>query len=266
MLERKFLWKPDPPSAKDWPATPILKVAKMVMLPERMRLAQLITSILQQGGLGSCTANAVAQGLRAAMVRLGLSKPDLASRLFLYYFARAMIDSTQVDSGAHIRNLFDVIRKLGFCPEPAWPYSDDLTTFKILPNAGAARLAFDQIGSLGYFRINSTGAERVADVRAAIAAEYTVVFGTQVSNKFAEYTAGSAPLGPPGAGETILGGHALLVGGYDLVTDDFDIVNSWGLEFGVNGWCKFKSSYLADDRSADFWIIETAPNFSEVAT
>jgi hypothetical protein len=266
MVERKFLWKPDPPSPKDWPAEPILRVARAVVLPERVRLDRLIVSVLNQGGLGSCGPNAVAQGLRAAMIRLGFPAPDLASRLFLYYFARAMTGTTQVDSGVYIRNLFDVIRKLGFCPETAWPYSDDPTTFKILPNAGAARLAFDQLGSLGYFRISSTGEQRVADVRAAIAAEYTVVFGTQVSNKFAEFNKASAPLKPPGPGETILGGHALLAAGYDLAADTFDIPNSWGPEYGIDGWCKFDSSYIADSRSGDFWIIETAPNFSETST
>jgi C1A family cysteine protease len=263
MFERKFLWKPDPPSLKDWPAAPILRAAKMVTLPDRVKLDRLIVDILDQKSLGSCTANAVAQGLRAAMVRLGFNNSLLASRLFLYYFARAMIGTTQSDSGANIRNLFDVIRKLGFCPETAWPYSDDAITYKILPGAGATRLAFDQLGDLGYFRIDSTGEQRVADVRAALVVDYTVVFGTQVSNKFAEYTVGSAPLASPGAGETILGGHALLVGGYDLPEDFFWICNSWSKDYGDAGWCKFKSSYIADDRSSDFWIIETTPNFSE---
>jgi C1A family cysteine protease len=263
MVERKFLWQRDKPSLKDWPAAPILRAAKMVTLPERVKLDRLIAGILDQGGLGSCTANATAQGLRAAMIRLGFASSLLASRLFLYYFARAMIGTTQEDSGANIRNIFDVIRKLGFCPETGWPYSDDLVTFKILPDAGATRLAYDQLGGLGYFRIDSTGAERVADVRAAIAAEYTVVFGTQVSNKYAEYKPGAPALEPPGPGETILGGHALLAGGYDLAADDFDIVGSWSKDYGDGGWTKFKSSYIADPRSADFWIIETAPNFSE---
>jgi C1A family cysteine protease len=263
MVEHKFLWKPDKPSLKDWPAAPILRAAKMVTLPERVKLDRLIVDILDQGSIGSCTANAVAQGLRAAMVRLGFLAPPLTSRLFLYYFARAMIGTTQEDSGANIRNLFDVIRKLGFCPESAWPYYDDAMTFKILPDAGATRLAFDQLGGLGYFRIDSTGAERVADVRAALAAEYTVIFGTQVSNKFAEFTAGSAPLQPPGPGETILGGHALLIDGYDLVAGTFDIVNSWGSAWGADGWCRFTNAYIASSQSADFWIIETTPNFSE---
>lgn len=263
MPERKFLWKPDPPSLKDWPAAPILRAAKMVALPEWVKLDRLIADILNQGGLGSCSSNAIVQGLRAAMIRLGFASPALASRLFLYYFMRAMIGTTQEDSGSHIRNGFDVIRKLGFCPESEWPYSDDDTTFKILPSAGATRTAFDQLGGLGYFRIDSKGADRVADVRAALAADYTVVFGTLVSDKFAEFKRDSAPLGPPEPSETILGGHALLVGGYDLATDDFDIVNSWGPEYGIDGWCKFDSSYIADPRSGDFWIIETSPDFSE---
>jgi C1A family cysteine protease len=260
-MNRKFLWQRDSPKAKDWPAGKILEAARPAVFPERIKLDRLIPGILDQESLGSCAANAVAQALRAAMVHFGATTPTLASRLFLYYFARAMDATTQVDAGTSIRSILDVIRKLGFCPEFSWLYDDGPDKFKLSPSSAAVRSAFDQLGGLGYFRIDSTGAQRVCDVRTANAAGYTVVFGTEVSNKFAEFKPDSAPLDPPSAGETILGGHALLAAGYD--TDFIWIVNSWGLDYGINGWLKMTDAYIADDCSADFWIIETAPNFLE---
>jgi len=260
-MNRKFLWQRDSLKAKDWSAAPILRAAAPMFSPEQIRLDGLIPNILDQGSLGACTANAVAQSLRAAMRHSGHMTSMIASRLFLYYFARAMTQATQVDSGTSIRSVFDVVRKLGFCPEIAWVYNDGPDKFRSLPSGAATRSAYDQLGGFGYFRIDSTGARRVFDVRTAIAAHYTVVFGAQVSNKFAEFKPDSPPLNPPGAGETILGGHALLAAGY---TPNFIwVANSWGSEYGIAGWLKMTDAYIADDRAGDFWIIETSPNFME---
>jgi hypothetical protein len=130
-----------------------------------------------------------------------------------------------------------------------------------MPSAAAGRLAFDQISGFGYRRIDSTGAQRCVDVRTAIAAKNLVVFGTQVAEAFARYQAGDSPLDPPGPGEIILGGHALTLGGYG--PGYFDIANSWSIGYGDHGWCQFTDAYIQDERSSDFWIVETAPNFSE---
>ena len=264
-MDRKFLWQPDPTSSKDWPAAPILKAANMKLptLPTAVKLDAFISEILNQGGLGSCTANSVAQGIHAAGIRLGFAKLPYPSRLFLYYFARAILGTTQIDSGAHVRCIFDVLRKLGFCPESAWSYDDGPQKFKILPDAGATRLAYDQLGGLGYYRIDSTGLQLAQDLRTAVAAGYTVSFGTLVSNKFAEFKPDSAPLDTPTSNETILGGHALLVAGYDQIDDFFWVVNSWGPDYGINGWLKMRSTYVAGIHSSDFWITETPPDFSE---
>jgi hypothetical protein len=263
MVERKFLWRPDPVDTRDWLAEPVLRAARLKLAapPERAKFAYLVPQILDQGSLGSCASNATAYALRGAMLRLGAVSPPFASRLALYYFARAQDGATQEDSGTYLRAGFKVIGRIGFCSETAWSYDDGPEKFKRMPDAAAVRLGFDQITGFGYRRIDSTGAQRVADVRTALAARYLVVFGTQVSDKFARYQAGDPPLAPPGAGETILGGHALTLGGYG--PGFFDVVNSWGL-WGDAGWCQMTDAYIADARSDDFWIVETAPNFSEL--
>ncbi len=263
MVARKFLWQPDPIDLRDWPAGPTLQAARTAAVAEqRVRLDHLVPTILDQGGLGSCVANAVAYALRAAMIRAGAALPPFASRLFLYYFARAIDGWTEQDSGTYLRAAFKVIGRLGFCPESAWPYDDGPETFKRMPGADAVRLAFDQITGFGYRRIDSTGSARVVDVRTAIDAQHLVVFGTQVSNRFVEWRAGDPPLRAPGSGETILGGHALTAGGKG--GGFLDIVNSWSEGYGDHGWCQFDDSYIADPRSQDFWIVETTPNFSEL--
>lgn len=259
-------WIPDSAAKKVKDFNANLLLERVVARPASVSLRHLIPSILNQGSLGSCTCNAVAQALRMALVREGNPNAELASRLFLYYYARAASPgNTQVDSGTQIRCVFDALRKIGYCRESTWPY--DTSTFTFMPSAVAVRAAYDQRSAGGYFRISSTGAQRIDDICAAIAGGYAVVFGTPVSNAIFS-TDPAKPLGPP-IGETIVGGHAMTVVGYRPGADgtvDFDIVNSWGSDWGDGGFFTMASAYLAWDETSDLWIYENAPNFSDQAT
>ena len=261
---RKFLWKPDPPKAKDWDASPKLRVRGP--LPTKVLLRHLILSVLDQANLGSCVANAIFQAVRAALVRAGVVGAQLGSRLWGYYFGRAQTGNTQADEGTYLRAVFDVIRKLGYPLEALWPYDDGPDKFRQMPSSAAVRAAYDQKTSVGYYRINSSDQQRVEDVKAALAAGYLVVFGTQVSNLFEAYAASSPPLTVPGKSEVILGGHALTIVGYEVLPDGatiFEVLNSWGDFYGDHGYCKFTSEYVAWSESQDFWIVEAMPDFSE---
>jgi hypothetical protein len=268
-MERKFLWKPDPPSVKDWRAEPIIKAAirRLGVRPSQVKLSDLITAILDQLSLGSCAAQAVTQAVHGAQVRAGIVDAPYQSRLRLYRYARAILGDPQSDSGTSLRACLDVDRKLGFCPESAWPYEID--KFKLMPPAEAERLSHDQIGQIGHYRIDSTGDRRLEEIQDALASRFLVVFGTQVSDKFLAYGPGSAPLEAPTAAENILGGHGLVFGGYEKINYGasvvFDVVNSWSDNYGDHGWCRFSESYVADSRTADLWIVESAPDFSELA-
>jgi C1A family cysteine protease len=274
IVDRKFCWKPDPKSEKDIPATTRLQAlraaAATAVLPAAVCLKNLITSILDQGGLGSCTANAVAQALRAALVHAGVLDPELASRLFLYYFARAAGgDSTQSDTGAYIRANFDILRRLGVAREAVWTYDDttvDSLTgpakFKRMPPNEAIRDAYEQKVSVGYYRIDSEGEQRLTDIMTALAGGHLVVFGTTVTEKFG--SPGTVALTRPTSDEKVLGGHALTIPGYRWVAGRrvFLIVNSWGPDYNGTGYCEMDESYITWSASRDFWIVEAFPNFS----
>lgn len=263
---RKFCWRPDPPSTKDWPARFLVTKAQAFQpsLPTVVRLNNQIVDILDQGKLGSCAANALAQAIRAGLIQRGTptSQAVLASRLYLYYMARAADGVQSVDSGTCFRRMLDAARRVGYPPERFWAYDDSPEQFKAKPDAAAVRAAFDQIEGLTFHRLDSTGVQRSFDLRTLLAGGYVIVFGTIVSDRFASFGPDSPPLDPPGAGETILGGHGLLLAGYGQ--GYFEGPNSWGPSYGRRGWFRMTDAYIENWRSTDFWVLDTVTPFSEV--
>jgi C1A family cysteine protease len=259
-------WKQDRPESLWHPPDRSARVKLGTSLPPTAAsVRKFVTSILDQGPLGSCTCNAVAQALHVSAVAQGHDNPPYASRLFAYYLARAYDHDTASDNGTYLRNVFMALVKFGFPPESAWPYSSDQganARFRLKPSAEAFREAYDQRHPTEYLRIDSQGAERITDIKRAIAAGDAVVFGTAVSEDFCSNNLGQGPLAPlpPPLKQTIAGNHALCIAEYDH--DSFGIVNSWGEGFGAKGWCTFSADYLAWERSNDFWIVRLAPPFS----
>lgn len=262
-------WIPDPPSASDFDAAEHLKA---LPIPYSASNRDLVPAIIDQGQLGSCTANATAYALRAAMMlvlaTMGITEvPELVSRLFLYYLARATQGGQNVDSGTWLRLIFEVLNKFGFCPESVWPYSDStlgqLPPFTQLPTHHAFAKAFDQRAPTEYRRIFETGYARIDVIKQAISQRHLVVFGTPVSKQFCQGAFDpTVALNPPNDAD-IAGGHAMALAAYD--GDDFDIPNSWGVGFGDGGWVKFSADYLAWAQSNDFWIVSKAPVYQAAA-
>jgi len=246
--------------------------------PKAASAEKYILSVLDQGRIGSCVANSIAQALRASHVRQGIVEPTLPSRLWIYWWARATHHATRMDNGTFIRNAFDAINKVGFPSESAWPYSDtksparlvdgswiddisrDDAPFQKMPRDAAVQAAHPNRSPTVYRRIGSIGARRVLDCKRAIADGRLVVFGTDVSMDFvnAEFDP-AEDLMPPRDREDIAGGHAMVLCGYD--GDRFRVCNSWGSDFGMNGFVFHASEYV--EAYHDLWVVDHAPVVGE---
>jgi hypothetical protein len=217
--------------------------------------------VVDQGNLGSCTGNSSAVAIQHAMTKAaGLPSGQwtpLPSRLFLYYSARAIEGSTGDDAGAMISDIFEGAALLGVPPESAWTYSDDIAKATSQPDWNAFRLAADQRMVKGAWRISSSGAQRVQDVKAAIAAGYPVVWGTSLDQPFEEL--GATDVWPGVTGQEI-GGHAMLLWRFD--GDVFWTRSSWGAAFADAGSARIAADAVASPNASDFWVVATAANFS----
>lgn len=245
---RKYNWHPGRPDHRDLK----LKfgfIKRKLGLPGKVDLRTGMPPVFDQGTLGSCTGNAIAGAYEYAQKKLG-KKDFTPSRLFIYYNERLLEHTVADDAGAVIRDGMKAIARFGVCSERSWPYV--IAKFKDGPTKGAYTEA------LMHQAIEYRAVEQKADqLKAALAAGYPVVFGFSVFEAFeSEEVAKSGILNLPQASEKNMGGHAVLMCGYDDSKKSFLVRNSWGSNWGQGGYFWMPYDYACNTGLADdFWTL-----------
>ena len=240
-MTRHYTWKPDLPDHRDHL---FASLNATVPLPDHVDLRTACPPVVDQGQLGSCTANALA----GAMGYLHAGAAAF-SRLFIYYNERAIEGTIKSDAGAMIRDGIKTLAAAGVCQETVWPYN--IAKFKNKPVAAAFKVALaDRI--TGYQRLNT-----LDDMLQCLAAGRPFVFGFTVYTAFeSAAVAQTGVLNMPAHGEKVLGGHAVMAVGYDQAARRFIVRNSWGTGWGQAGYFTIPFDYLTNrNLSDDFWTI-----------
>ena len=216
-------------------------------LPSQVDLRALCSPIVDQGALGSCTANAIVSGLREYLLLQGKLTWVALSRLFLYYEERLLEGTVQEDSGAMIRDGMKVLRTIGVCPEAEDQY--DITKFTDPPTP-------QNILDAGQYKISQY--HRVKDLtmlKVALTESQPVVIGIKVYSSFesAEVAHTGIVSMPNEENEELLGGHAVLVVGYDDARQWAIVRNSWGEKWGDKGYFYLPYQYWNDGLVTDMW-------------
>lgn len=260
-------WRPDRPDFRDLHYAP--PAALTLSLPPYTDQRENHPPIYDQGALGSCTFNAgadiVEYLMRTGRVRDNTGVVFRPSRLAGYYDERVLEGTVDWDSGAQIRDALKVIAKNGVGPEdqpdnPAnWPY--DISKFKVRPPQAYYTEAEKHQG-LAYARV----AQNECVMKGVLASGFPIIYGFTVYESFESPAVASTGIVPmPRSGESVLGGHAVVIVGYDdlgavtPVNGRCAIVrNSWGEGWGDKGHCYFPWEYLLNgDLADDFWVLKT---------
>lgn len=214
--------------------------------PTKASLRDKMSPVVDQGELGSCTANAMASGLREYL-ELKAGKPlTRLSRLYLYWHERQVEGTIDEDAGAEIRDGMRILQKIGVCREDLCPY--DISKFTEAPSAEAEQEAKD-FKIAGYHRVTSLGG-----IKYAITHGLPIVIGIQVYASFeSEEVAQTGMVPMPQQGEECLGGHAVLIVGYDDEKQLLEVRNSWGEGWGDKGYFYLPYDFLAQGYVMDMW-------------
>jgi C1A family cysteine protease len=243
----RYGWQPDLPDQRDFAYAAPRAVTKA--LPSKIDLRKNCPPVYDQGQLGSCTANAISGAFEFELMKQK-SVAFMPSRLFIYYNERVIENTVKTDSGAQIRDGIKTVNQQGVCPETMWPYN--IAKFAATPPAPCFKDA------LTHKTVNYMSVARVlTQMQGCLADGYPFVIGFTVYESFeSPQVAKTGKLNMPAANEQVVGGHAVLVVGYDNTAKRFIVRNSWGDGWGLKGYFTMPYDYLLNaNLSDDFWTI-----------
>lgn len=234
-------WVPDLPDRRDM----VCKFA-LVDLPEVVDLRDKCSAIENQGSLGSCTAHALVGALEFNDVNDGDNKFTDLSRLFVYWNARKMEGTEQYNTGCRIRDGIKTLASLGVCKESLFQY--DINAYAIRPPDACYEDAKER-KIISYQRIITLG-----DMLGCLAEGFPFVGGMTVYESMeSRHAAFTGEIEMPQSNERVVGGHAVLFVGFDRKKEVFIVRNSWGTQWGKDGYFTLPFDYF--NLLSDMWVI-----------
>lgn len=279
-------WEPDPEDSRDLAAShpaefkikvPFVKAALSAeaALPAKVDLSEWFPPVINQGDLPICTAAAVI-ALGSYLIKRNSNQEREESVLFNYRVSRRLSGDPD-RSGSFLRYALSGWALCGSLDEKYWPF--DTKQLDVDPNAFCYSVA-QNYRAITYLRIDNKKSpeDYLKAIKASLAQGLPVTLGLSL---YAPSLLSSLQPGPtkgvipvPENTDTKLGGHAVLVVGYDddkiipppnipnVTSSDQPqppggllIRNSWGKDWGQDGYGWLPYSWVLRGLINDTWTV-----------
>lgn len=213
-------------------------------LPERVSLEKYAPERLNQGRQGSCVAWSSAYAARSILYARQTGKdPNTVAFSPSFLYNQIGLEGCQ---GSYIIRAMENMQQVGAMPFRDFPYDENDCSSQ---PAQFQLQSADKYRIKGFNRLSKSGDDYKVDMLAVkqnLAQGAPVVIGMMVGGTFMQEMMGQKVWIPSSDDYNKMGfgGHAMSVIGYDdfLEGGAFQIMNSWGNEWGENGmgWIRYK--------------------------
>lgn len=248
----KLNYKPAPQDSRDY----IVKANIPSSLPASVDLSSQSTFIKNQGSVGSCTAFAGSALNEIVCAKAGNSGLNFSEK-FLYFATRVNVMKwpANEDSGATVRDTLKAMNKFGICLEDTFPYlrpDEKECSYGDLPPPSSYTEAKNYL-STNYANIpvNMDINRVLTSMKTLLNSGYAFMAGFNTYDNVFDGLNGLIPE-PEG---NVSGGHAVVFVGYDDQKSLLKFKNSWGSDWGDNGYGYLPYSYVLNRNVFDIWTV-----------
>ena len=254
--EIKYVLANTIPSIPDQRDIPYRSPYKPEDLPSSVDMREDVYEIENQGSIGSCVANGVASSCELIANRN--DKPIDLSRLFLYN-ATKVYENRLGEEGLYTKDAYHVAYKQGMPTEEYYPY--DISKDNIAPSSEDYKEAFnnriDRYENV--IRWNSMDSiKKIHQIKSALHEGLPVGFAMMVTASLINLKGSWKEHNYKGVDPdtTGIGGHYMLIVGYDDEHYKFLVQNSWGTSWGDGGYCGLPYN-MVNEPFFEAWIARS---------
>lgn len=202
-------------------------------------LRKYFSVIKDQGEQGACASFSLVSVFEYFLSN-EISKIEDLSEAFVYYNARERAGDTDSDTGATLQSIIKTMTDNGVCIEELCPYNEKEYSQKPTEEAYSDGAKRKVISALNV-------PTDVSTIKSAINEGYPVVASFRVFDSLAKNTAGFVAMPTEKERNSDKEDyHAMVICGYSDKQGYFIVRNSWGKDFGDNGYCYIPYAYIRD--------------------
>lgn len=228
-------------------------------VPESVDLRKFFNPVRDQHTLGSCTSFAVVSMYEAMMNSKRVEGENSMSPAFLYYFSNVLKGKPQ--GGSNFFEQLEVLGKHGVCRDDLFAYDSDSLTSK--PSQDAEEDAVKHRVVCAKQIPLADSEDKVETLRknhhiltSALSEGYPIGISLKIYDNLGK--TGPFVIHPDQAPEAKEDGwHAMVIVGYSEENNFYIVRNSWGEEFGDQGYCYVPTTYIDDPDYMNFACIIT---------
>jgi hypothetical protein len=215
------------------------------VLPTKVNLKPYCPTPRNQGTIQSCVGWAIgysAMTIEHAIKNKITDTKRITNSAFSALFIYNQIKISDNCNASSVPQALTLLEQKGNCLANEFDF--DIENCRMLPDIRLRERAKNYVieEHLRLFDRNATDIAKRDAIKRILAENKPVIIGLKINNQFK--TLANKDTWNPTLGDTPTEAHAIVIVGYDDETEDFTLMNSWGIAWGNAGFIKVKYKHL----------------------